>query len=506
MLFVAETKRGEVLLKKCGRYVLVSCTKCFNYAHTMHFTPFFRSLSAAILLLSSAVGTHGQVAHSLADSLPDAWTQADSYQQTFPSDDHWWKSFGDALLDSLIAEGEQANFNLRQATRRIEMARQTLRSARSGYYPTLGVSAGWNKTRSSGVTTANEAPATTVDFFSATADMNWEIDLFGKVRERSRQAGAQLNASRADYAAMSVSICSEIASTYIQLRTLQQQLAVTEAHVSEQEKVLKIAEARFEAMIASMLDVSQARTVYYSTKASLTSLRTSIACAINSLAVLTGNFPEAMAARLSRPAPQPDFAGSIAAGVPVDLLRRRPDVAEAEFAVASYAAALGIAKKDYLPTLSLKGEVGTQAHRIGKLMTGPSFTYTIAPTLSWTIFDGFARNAAVASAKAQMMEGIDAYNQTLLTAVQEVENAMVTYTNALLYENEINEVVVNARKAFDLSLDRYKQGLDPFINVADSQITLLQYANELVAARGNTLSAAVAIYKALGGGWENTAL
>lgn len=470
----------------------------------MHITSSLRRLSAAMVILTAASGAHGQVSHSLADSLPDAWTQADSYPQIFPTDDRWWSSFGDALLDSLISEGEQANFNLRQATRRIEMARQTLRSARSGYYPTIGVSAGWNKSRTSGVTTSQAAPATTVDFFSATADMSWEIDLFGKVRARTKQAGAGLNASRAEYAAMSVSVCSEIASTYMQLRTLQQQLAVTEAHVTEQEKVLKIAEARFEASLASMLDVSQARTIYYSTKASLTSLRTSIASAINSLAVLTGQFPSELAPRLMRPAPQPDFAGSIAAGVPVDLLRRRPDVAEAEYTVASYAAALGIAKKDYLPTLSLKGEIGTEAHRLGKLMTTPSFTYTIAPTLSWTLFDGFARKAAVASAKAQMMEGIDAYNQTLLTAVQEVENAMITYTNALQYENEMSEVVINARKAFDLSLDRYKQGLDSFINVADSQITLLQYANELVAARGNTLAAAVAIYKALGGGWDTS--
>lgn len=472
----------------------------------MNFTSSLLRLSAAVVVLMATSETYGQVSHTLVDRLPDAWTQSDTYPQTFPSDDHWWSSFGDALLDSLIAEGEQANFNLRQATRRIEMARQNLRSARSGYYPAFGVSAGWNKTRSSGVTTRNEAPASTVDFFSATADMNWEIDLFGKVRARTRQAGAGLNASRAEYAAMSVSVCAEIASAYMQLRTLQQQLAVTEAHVTEQEKVMKIAEARFEASLASMLDVSQARTIYYSTKASLTSLRTSVASTINSIAVLTGCFPSEIAPRLMRPAPQPDFSASIAAGVPLDLLRRRPDVTEAEAMVASYAAALGIAKKNYLPTLSLKGEIGTQAHRLGNLMTGPSFTYTIAPTLSWTLFDGFARQAAVASAKAQMMEGIDAYNQTLLTAVQEVENAMVTYTNAVQYETEMSEVVVNARKAFDLSLDRYKQGLDSFINVADSQITLLQYANELVAARGNTLAAAVAIYKALGGGWDTSAL
>lgn len=461
---------------------------------------------ALVSLLAPAFYSGAQTQPIAAENLPQVWSQADSYSQEFPTDDNWWHNFNDPVLDSLLARGESNNFDLRRAASRIEMARQNLRSVRSGYYPTVGVSAGWQKARSSGVTTSASGTASVNDYFSATADMSWEIDVFGRIRAKSRQAGEALRGSRAEYASVSVSICAEIASDYMQLRTLQHQLEVTQAHVAEQEKVLKIAEARFEASLASMLDVSQARTIYYSTKASLTSLQTSIASTINSIAVLTGCYPAEIAPMLSAPTPQPEFSGSIAAGLPADLLRRRPDIVEAEAAVAHQAAALGIAKKDYLPTLYLNGSIGSSAHKFDKLMTSPSFTYSIAPTLSWTIFDGFARRAEVASAKAAMMESIDAYNQTLITAVQEVENAMTAYQNALRYENEMSEVVVNARKAFDLSLDRYKQGLDSFINVANSQITLLQYSNELVAARGNTLTAAVNLYKALGGGWENSTI
>lgn len=191
-----------------------------------------------------------------------------------------------------------------------------------------------------------------------------------------------------------------------------------------------------------------------------------------------------------------------ATGVPADLLRRRPDIAEAEHTVAAYAAALGVAKKDFLPTLSLSGSVGTTAHSADDLFSGRSITYSIAPTLSWTLFDGMARSAAAESARQQMLSAIDSYNSTVLTAVQEADNAIVTYNNARQYIATIEQVVEQAQKSFDLSIDLYKQGLTAFINVTNAQIGYLQYSNELAAARGQALAAAVNLYEALGGGWQ----
>lgn len=442
----------------------------------------------------------------LTDSVPDRWMYSEGLSQDFPTDDDWWQRFNDPLLDSLLRRGEEANFNLLQATRRIEMSRQALRSVRSAYYPQIGISAGWTKSRQSADNAAiSTGRPVTVDYFSLGADASWQIDLFGRVWSQAREQKARISASRADYAAMSVSVCAEIASAYMQLRTLQQQLEVTRRHIDEQQRVLKIAEARYECSLASMLDVSQARTVYYSTLASITPLQTSIATTVNAIAVLVGEYPHNLAPRLLEPAAQPQPPLAAAAGVPAELLRRRPDIAQAESTLAAYAAAVGVAKKDFLPTLSINGSIGTQAHRFGDLMTNNSFIYAIAPTLSWTLFDGFARAAAMASAKEQMLAGIDAYNQTVLTAFQEAENAMVSYSNAIAYEQQMQQVVTNAQKAFELSLDRYKQGLDPFINVADAQISLLQYSNELVSARGQVLSALVALYRAFGGGWQETA-
>ncbi|MDE6693772.1 MAG: efflux transporter outer membrane subunit, partial [Muribaculaceae bacterium] len=308
-------------------------------------------------------------------------------------------------------------------------------------------------------------------------------------------------ASSSEYSAMMVTVSAKIATAYMQLRTLQTEVDVLNRHIAQQKRVADITNARHEAGLASMLDVSQALTTYYSTKAAMQQLNTGITTTINAIAVLTGTFPDDITQMLSRPMPMPAYQKIVAVGMPMDLLRRRPDVAEAEYTLAGYAAALGVAKKDFLPTLSLSGSIGTAAHDASDLFGKHSYTYTVAPTLSWTIFDGMNRNAAMASARRQMEAGIDNYNNTVLTAVQEVDNAMATYYNNVKYIEMVNQVVEQAEKAFDLSIDLYKQGLTDFVNVSNSQISYLTYSNELVEAKGQALSALVNLYQALGGGW-----
>lgn len=437
-----------------------------------------------------------------ADDMPSRWAYTTDFDQTVPTDDAWWRSFGDAMLDSLIAIGIDRNYDIAMAARRIEIARQGVRRAQAAYYPSVTANAGWTRERSSGAVVSPEIDASTSSYFGLGIDMNWEIDLFGKITARTRQEKASFKASRAQYAAMTVSITSKIASAYMRLRTLQGEKAVLQEHISSQKRVVEITEARFEAGISSMLDVAQAKTTYLSTEASITTLNTDIATAIYTIGVLTGMFPEQIHAMLDTPRELPDFHQIVAVGVPMELLRRRPDVVEAEYALAADAAALGIAKKDFLPTLSIAGSIGTQAHDAGDLFSDRSFTYSIAPTLSWTVFDGMARKAAVVSAREQMQVGIDNYNLTLLTAVQEVDNAMSQYVNSLHYIDLIEQVVEQAQKSFELSIDLYKKGLSSFINVSDAQIARLQYADELVSARGAALSALINLYQALGGGWS----
>ncbi len=204
---------------------------------------------------------------------------------------------------------------------------------------------------------------------------------------------------------------------------------------------------------------------------------------------------------LATPAPLPESDYSIAMGKPADLLRRRPDIVEAETEVARCAALLGVARKDFLPTLSLSGSIGTSAHNIKDLFTGDSFNYEIAPTLSWTIFDGLARNYKTAEARLQMESAIDSYNLAVLTAVQEVDTYTNQYAASLKTVDLDREVVDQCKRALDLSIDLYKQGLNPFSDVADAQMSYLANVNDLLTAKAKALTTAVSIYEALGGGY-----
>lgn len=410
---------------------------------------------------------------------------------------NWWANFNDPLLDSLIYMGQNNNLNLAQSLKNLEMARQTIKEAKSGYYPQLSLGVGWNKARTSAFTSSARSMSINESYFSLGVNMNWELDLFGRITDKVKETKGAYKATREEYDWLCVTIAAEIASYYMDLRTLQAQYTVTTDHIEQQERVLKITEARFEAGLASKLDVAQAKTVYYSTKASLCTLHTQIITDINAIAVLTASYPAELQQLLSPLAPQPQAEWILDMTYNPDLLRNRPDVKEAQYMVEEYAAALGYEKKQWLPSLSLSASISTEAWHLKDLFNHDSFVYSIAPQLSWTIFDGLQRNASIASAREQLLASIDNYNLTLLTAVQEVENALTTYTQAVKYEQEIGIVLENAQLAYTLAIDRYRQGLDAFINVSDAQITVLQYANELVIARGNVLSSLVTLQKSL---------
>lgn len=409
----------------------------------------------------------------------------------------WWSNFNDPTLDSLIYIGQNSNLNIAQAMRNVEMARLSVKEARSAYYPQLSLGLGWNRAGTSAFTTRRQGEAMTESYFSLGVSMSWEIDLFGRVGAKVREAKGAYNATREEYDWMCVTIAAEIATYYMDLRTLQQEFAVTSDHVEQQEQVLKITEARYDAGLASKLDVAQAKTVFYSTKASLCNLRTQIIADINAIAVLTAMYPSQMQEWLAPSAPQPDAAWTMDVVLDPEMLRNRPDVREAEFQVEEYAAALGYERKQWLPSLSLTAAAGTEAWHLKDMFQRNSFNYSVAPQLSWTIFDGLARDAQIASAREQLMAAVDNYNLTLITAVQEVDNALTAYTQAIEYEKQIAVVLENAQLAYRLALDRYRQGLDAFINVSDAQITVLQYANELVIARGNVLTSLITLQKSL---------
>lgn len=443
-------------------------------------------------------------AGSVVPQIPRTWVYAEGFTPTLPDEDEWWRNFGDPALDSLIAMGQRTNYDVAMALRRINLSRYDLQMARSAYYPQLSLGAGWNASRSSGVTGRAPMDASTASYFDLGLQMSWEIDVFGKITRKVKEQKALVDVSRAEYAGVQVSVAAQLATAYITLRTYQSQLAVAYSHISSQEKILKITQARHEAGLASMLDVTQAKVVLYSTKASIPGLEAAIRSSVNSILVLVGSFPGGNdgVEALLQPAPMPTVDHIIYAGVPADLLRRRPDLLQAEARLAADAAALGVAKSEFLPTLTIDGSIGTAARRLDDLFTDRSFTYSVSPRLSWTVFSGLSRRAAVQSAREQAQIDLDSYNFTLQTAVQEAENAIISYTGTLENINLLQQTVDEASKSLELAVDLYRNSLSPFTNVIDSQMNLLSYQNSLVSARGSALKALVSLYKALGGGWK----
>ncbi|MDE6453816.1 MAG: efflux transporter outer membrane subunit [Muribaculaceae bacterium] len=430
--------------------------------------------------------------NALRAPMPAAWSYTPAAEQTLPTDDAWWKAFSDPTLDSLLTLGENNNFDLAMAARRVEEARQAVRTARAAYFPTVQATARWRRERSGGVTDGG---------YSLGANASWEIDLFGRVRSSVRQSKAALEATRAQRTAAMISLCAEIATTYFDLRTAQTQMKLAEEHIGREKHVVDITQARHDAGLESSLDVAQARTVLYSIEATVPQLNTQIAADINALATLCGLYAADIAPLLENGAAvQPDCRRIVAAGVPAELLRRRPDVVEAEASVAEAAASLGLARKQYLPVLALTGSIGTEAARPSGLFGHGSLTWSLAPTLSWTVFDGLAREAGVASAREEMEARIDNYNATVHNAVQEVENALTAYSNDMRRIAILEQAVEQSGIALERSLDRYKQGLSAFINVVDAQMSYIEYTNSIVSARGDALVALATLYRALGGG------
>ena len=453
----------------------------------------------AISLLPMTNMLAGDNADYLSAPLPDKWTFEQQYYQPLPTEDAWWQLFNDPILTQLIERAVKNNFNVAASIKNIQMAQKSIRQTQAAYYPTFSANAGWNKSRESGAAMGNSA---NLSYYSLGASMNWEIDVFGRIYENVKAKKAAYNVSRADYDAVMVSLCANLATAYMQLRMYQEELRVAKAHIESQQYVCKITESRFEAQLASMLDVTQAKVVLYETESTLPNIEANVKTMMNSIALLVGEYPGALNDLLTEDAEMPSYLQTVTLGVPQDLLRRRPDIVEAEYGLAEYAAEIGIAKKDFLPTLSLAGSIATEAHDIKDLFGSHSLAYSIAPQLSWTIFDGLARNYAVAEAKLQMESAIDQYNLTVMTAIEEVQNAMINYTAYLDAIELQKKVVEESKKSMDLSLELYRSGLTMFSNVVDGQIDWLTSQNTLITLQGNALTSLIEIYQALGGGWQ----
>ncbi len=409
----------------------------------------------------------------------------------------WWTTLNDPELSRLIEHAVVRNRDLKKAEARVREARARRGLSRAGLYPTLDASGSVIRSRGS----AETGGATTSDLFSAGLDASWEIDLFGGVRRSVEASEADLQAAGEDLHDTLVSLLAEVALNYVDLRTGQARLAVTEASLKSQEETHRLALWRFQAGLGDDLAVQQARYNLENTRAQIPTLHTTISEAKNRLAVLLGEAPGAVHAELSKPKPVPSLPPEVAIGVPADLLRQRPDVRKAERQLAAQTARIGVATAELYPKLKLSGAIGLQALTFGGLFNAANATSSGSSGLTWRVFDAGAIRKNIEIQSALQEQSLIAYESAVLVALEEAENAIAAYAQEQRRRQSLGEAARSAEAAAELAQIKYRTGLTDFGTVLEAERSLLSFRDQLAQSDGAIVTNLVKLYKALGGGW-----
>lgn len=416
----------------------------------------------------------------------------------------WWSKFKDPLLDKLIKQAYRQNLPLRVAALRILQARAQLAIAIGQQYPqTQELFANIYGQQLSSNGPLGRELGTPFANYQGGFDAIWELDLWGKFRRDVRAAGADLGSREADYDASLVSLEAEVARTYTTIRTYQRLIELARQNIKTQQQGLKIAEAQFRHGATTELDVTQARTLLESTRTTVPQLQTTLRQAENALCVLLGKPPGAIDLSQKKTViPSPPI--NVAVGVPADLLRRRPDVRAAEFSAMAQANRVGVAEADLYPAFSLVGNIGLQttSHSSGGVNLGNSLFYQVGPTVSWPIFNYGRIKNAVRVQDAKLQQSLVTYQNTVLEAAREVEDALTASVRAQEAAASAQKAVDAARRSVKLATVQYQEGAVDYQRVLDSERALLQQQNTLAEARSNIATSQIALYKALGGGWQ----
>ena len=452
------------------------------------------------ILAGCAVGPNYQPPKS---TTPASWseTQLGGATNSMPPVTEWWKTFNDPVLNSLISRAVTNNLDLRIAEGRL----REVRAIRAGAYwnlaPTITGAGGYHDQQES-KNAPYVAPPFHTDLYDAHFDASWEIDIFGGLRREVQEANALFQTVEEDRHAVLVSTLAEVARNYIEVRGYQRRYTIATDNIKAQTEAVEIARARFNAGLTSELDVKQAEALLATTRSQLPALETSAKQGIHQLGVLLGQPPGALLAELTGSAPVPVTPPVVPVGLPSELLRRRPDVRRAERQLAADTAVIGVATAELFPKFALLGTGGLQSLSAGNWLTGGSKYWTAGPTMTWRIFDLGHVHSQIRAANAHAEQTLAAYEKTVLVAFNDVEDALVAYANEQVRQRALAEAVAANRRALELANELYTKGLGNFLNVLDAERSLYQTTDQLADSERAVADNLVALYKALGGGWE----
>ncbi len=438
---------------------------------------------------------------------PSAARQEDSTVKTAEAEElaQWWTTLEDPVLSDLVKRGLSSNKDLKIALTRIRQARAVLGSAYKERHPSVTGSALYSRSQSGRPTAEDPDPSAFSigsDYYDAGFDASWEIDLFGKKHRSIEAAAAELDASEEGYRSILVSMVSEIAGNYVKLRTLQKQLEIVSSNLEMQEKSLFILEDKAAAGLIGSLQVQQARYNVENTRARIPAYRISIEESMNTLAILLGEMPGGLHEELSVPAPIPLPGFKIVVGIPADILRRRPDIREAERSLAAQTARVGVAMADLYPSLSLSGNLGLSASSLDNFFSDDNAVLSISPFISVPLFNRKRIRDRIEAQNAIMERTLIEYETIVLDAIKEVRDAIMAYGEELKRYRILEKGTAEAQLAFDIANEQFRSGLVDFMDVLDAQRSLLSFEESQISSRGAITLGIIRIYKALGGGWN----
>jgi NodT family efflux transporter outer membrane factor (OMF) lipoprotein len=461
--------------------------------HATHHAQLGLLLLAAAVAAGCATATAKPVAPPVA--VPPAWQGASDVAWAQPAGDlsRWWETLGDKTLTELVEKALVANPDLRTAQSRLRQARAQRGLANIDFLPSVDGSV----TASTGKTTGGLSQ----ELYSAGLDASWEVDIFGATRKAVSAAQADVEASEASLHNTQVSLAAEVALDYVQLRSYQARLVISRGSLARQEETLDLTRWRAQAGLTSELDVEQARANAEQTRAQIPSLETALAETEHALATLVGLPPAALHDRLASEGSVPAVPDTVAVGIPADTLRQRPDVRAAERQLVAAIARVGEAKAARFPTFRLSGTLGASGARVGDLLSAETVARSLLGSLTAPIFyRGRIRRQIEIQTEAQEQAAVG-YESTVLAALEEVENAIVSLANSRKRRLSLEAAVEASRAAAELARQRYSTGLTSYQTVLDTERTVLSAEDSLESSKADGASALVRLFKALGGGW-----
>lgn len=427
----------------------------------------------------------------------------------------WWKSFNDPVLASLIERASKDNLDLQAAEARIKQSRAALGATTADLYPTIDANGSATRNRRSQNTGPDKdredqpesvggggAGGPYSNVFRSGFDAAWELDFFGGKKRANEAAAADVEAQQEQKRDLLVTLQGEVADAYIQLRGFQQQLAITDRNVASQRKTLELTQARLDAGLTTELDVARARAQVASTSAEAPPLAASIRRSIFRLSVLMGEQPGALIDELTPVAEVPQLNFDPAPGTPTELLRRRSDLRAVERGLAAATARIGAATANRYPQFAISGNIGLEASHLRNFAHYDSMTLGFGPRFNWAVFDWGRVESNIALQRARAEEQTFRYEQTVLLALEETESAITSLANERKRLTALGEAVAANKRAVELANDLYKNGLADFLNVLEAERNLFAAESQYTVTSSNVSQRQVAVFKALGGGWE----